>query len=147
MHAAETSAVSSPFRQRKRVLLDTNFLLESLGNRVSITSELHRILPGAKPTILEETHEELRMLATRDRTKTAQLAKLVLAYLKAGDYVMIPASGEKIGVDDRLVALGKEAPRTTYVATMDLPLRRRLKEALVPQVVLRQRQYLQVIET
>ncbi len=111
----------------KRIILDTNFVLDCAKFRIDMFSELKRICDFPyKVFVLEGSVHELEGIAARDRT-----ANLALALLK--NVEVLKTKGE---VDDILAGL---ADKDTIVATQDKELKRRIKTGLI---IIRQKKYL-----
>ena len=130
----------------KTILLDTNFLLIPAQFTVDIFSEIERICVFEHElAVAEPCLKELERLTTIGSGKDKAAARLGLQLLEQKK-VKILRSPQKVfkGVDDFLVAIAAE--NAYIVATADKELRRKLKEAGVPVIVLRQKQYLQLLE-
>jgi rRNA-processing protein FCF1 len=124
------------------VLLDSNFLFIPIRFGVDIFEELERLL-GRPPICLvpEPIIEELRKL--RLNAKPSFKKKIDFALEIANGCKVLkgrPRTGET--VDDFI--LRSAADNGWLVATNDSGLRRRLRDAGVPVIYLRQRAYLEV---
>jgi len=112
------------------IILDTDFLLHSVRNKVDIFTELIRICSFPyKVCIFESTLEELK--GKKDE-------KLARSFIK--DRVNIIKSDKSKKVDD--LVLKQE---NIVVCTTDKELKEKLKKRNIPVISLRQRKYL-VIE-
>jgi len=124
----------------RRVILDTNFLLVPAREDVDIFSELERACPsGVRFAMMEGSRIELELLAARGGKERAQV-KLANTVIRAKKVEQILHQVQS--VDDAIV---DEAQRGDIVATMDLKLRRRLKEKGVDVAVLRSRNHVEII--
>jgi uncharacterized protein len=129
--------------EKKKVILDTNFLLVPGQFHVDIFSEVERILHEPfEMCIVEKTIEELNrivMSGGRDDKFAAKLA-LVLAIQK--NLKRLPSSSRKGYADDDIVQV---SDKSTYVATQDAILRKRVMEKGAKVIGLRQKKYLVVL--
>ncbi len=118
----------------KRVILDTNFIIYCIENKVHIEPELDRILDFPyEIAIIDKIQGELRKLAEDNKTRTsAQIA------LKLVQKWKIVETNED-GLVDILII--KSLKKGDLVATMDKELQKHLK---CPYVIVRQRKYLEL---
>ncbi|MBN2454315.1 nucleotide-binding protein [Candidatus Woesearchaeota archaeon] len=129
----------------KTILLDTNFLLIPGQFNVDIFAEIDRICDFEHEiAVAEVSLQELRKVMVQGSGRDKAAAKLGLELLEH-KRVKILESPQKVfkGVDDFLLAIAAE--KGFIVATADRELRKRLKEAGVPVIVLRQKQHLQLL--
>jgi rRNA-processing protein FCF1 len=123
---------------RKRVILDTSFLLIPAQFGVDIFSELDRVCGFAYTVhIVDGTVQELEGILAKQRGKHKEAAKLALGLLRAKNINTLPSAGEK--VDDAIASL---ADKDTLVATQDAGLKRRVKGKAGGIITLRQKRYL-----
>lgn len=124
----------------KKVILDTNMLLVPGSLGVDIGMELKRIMTTQyKVCVLQATIDELKKMA-EGASKKAQNAKLGLKIAKTLSIIR-----KKGYTDDLLVEEAKK--KNTIIATQDQDLKKRLKTAEKPHIVLRQKRYLMLIES
>lgn len=111
-----------------KIILDTDFIINAVKNRIDITSELKRILDiNFTINILDQTLEEL---------KNKPLEKLVLQIIKSKDINIIKTKKDKT-VDD-LILIQKPP---FIVGTQDRGLKEKLKKAKIPVITIRQKKY------
>ena len=143
--APHRSGGSSRLTPRKpiTVVLDTNFLMVPIRFGVDVFLELDRLIGGAfQVAVTTSVIGEIKKL--REGAKPSMIKELDFAASQAAQCIVIyePLKhGES--VDDQILRLAK---REDYiVATTDNALRRRLMEASVPTVYLRQRNHLEIV--
>jgi hypothetical protein len=130
----------------RTILLDTNFLLIPWQFNVDIFSEIDRICGFEYELVVTvAVIDELKKIISNSSGKDKAAAKLGLQLLK-NKRVKILKSSQKVfkGVDDLLLTTA--AKQHCIVATADKELRKKLKKARVPMIVLRQKQHLQLIQ-
>ena len=114
----------------KQVILDTDFLLQSLRWKIDLKTELGRILDFSFTIcILDKTLEEL------EGKKDAQLAKAYVARLE-----VLPTKNDK-AVDDLLL----EQEGSFLVATQDKELKEKLKKRNIPLITIRNKSHLELV--
>jgi rRNA-processing protein FCF1 len=126
----------------KTVLLDTNFLLIPGQFKVDIFSEIDRLIEGEyRIVVAEPSFEELEKILKEGDGEDKSAAKLGLALIKSKG-VEILSQPQKVfkGVDDFLLETAVE--NNFIVGTADRELRKRLKHAGIPVIVLRSKQHL-----
>jgi len=127
----------------KKIILDTNFLLIPGSVKVDIFAELERLcLFKYKVYVLDMTIKELEKLKAEGKGKTSKNAKLALDLLKIKKVNIIKT--KQGHVDDLILQV---ADKDTIVATQDMELKRRLKAKGIPQIILRKKQYLDMVLT
>lgn len=124
-----------------RVILDSNFLFVPFQFQVDIFEELEALLGRYEPVVLSTTLEEISNLAKKRSVKMRRQASAVLelvgrcrvveAELKAGE-----------SYDDVILRKAKEWK--SPVATNDARLRKRLREAGLANIFLRQKARLEI---
>lgn len=125
-------AVNLFYDMKKRIILDTNFLLAIGQFNIDIFSELERICDFPYSIyVLDKTVDELNRIASGKKDKAS--AKLVLDIIK--DRVKILKT-KKGYADDLLVDL---AGKDTVIATQDKGLKKRIKTKII---TMRQKKYL-----
>jgi rRNA-processing protein FCF1 len=120
-----------------KVLVDTSFLMAAAQFRIDAVQQLERMLGGrVEPILLSAVQIELDAIASDKRAKRSREANLALELAKS--FVVEQVStrpGES--VDDTLLRVALERGMT--VATNDRQLRKRLDQAAVATIYLRQR--------
>lgn len=120
-----------------KVLVDTSFIMAAARLRIDAVQQLERMLGGrVEPIILSAVRIELSAIASDRRAKRFKEANLALELAKS--FAVIPVSirpGES--VDDTILRVALERGMT--VATNDRRLRKRLDQAAVATIYLRQR--------
>lgn len=112
-----------------KIILDTDFLLHSVENKVDFFSELKKICNfNYKIYILDKTLDEL---------KNKKNEKLILKMLE-NKVEIIETSRDK-GVDDLILGLNVDE---IVVCTNDTKLKEKLKKRSIPTINLRQGKYL-----
>jgi len=121
----------------KKVLLDTNFLLMPGQLGVDIFSAITNVLDKCEFLVLDKSVKELEGIASSQRGKHKQAARLALKLLESKDLKIIttPPDKKDIPVDDVIASLAKE--QDMIVATQDKGLRQRIDKSLF----LRQKRY------
>jgi len=114
----------------KKVLLDTNFLVECVRFRIDLFSEIDRLLPSFKLFILDRSLEELNYIKIKDRN-------LIDLFIKKFEIVKTKDFSSEYSVDDILTELSKDY----IVATQDKELKKRLKGN---KIIIRQKRYLEL---
>ena len=129
----------------RTILLDTNFLLIPAQFGVDIFEEINRLCDSKHELVVSEASmQELKKIQESGRGKDKAAAKLAEQLIvKKG--VKILKNPQKVfkGVDDFLLALAAKEGFT--VATADRDFRKRLKKKAIPVIVLRKKQYLQLL--
>lgn len=121
---------------KKRIILDTNFLLIPAQFNVDIFEEIKRIADFQyQLCVLDKTVDELKKIQKEQRGKHKRAAKLALDLIKKKNVQIIKTRENKL-VDDILAELSQKGD---IIATQDLGLKRRLKK---PYIILRQKKYL-----
>ncbi len=124
---------------KKKVILDTNFLLVPGQFSVDIFSEIDRLMDFPyQLEVLKGTLPELKKINDTGSTKDKMAAKLAVVLIKQKGLKMV-ANYSTDNVDDSIVRL---ANKDTYVATQDKELKSRLKKKGVKIITLRQKKYL-----
>ncbi|MBN1793293.1 DUF188 domain-containing protein [Candidatus Woesearchaeota archaeon] len=128
---------------KKKVIIDTNFLLIPGQFKVDIFSEIARIMDEPfEMCVVEKTMDELQriVISAGERDKFAAKLAIVLAGQKSLKRVGVSRGRES--ADDDIVSASDE---NTYVATQDAILRRRVREKGAKVIGLRQKKYLAVM--
>lgn len=111
------------------IILDTDFILHSIENRVDLFEEINRISNFSyKLYILDKTLEEL---------KNKKNEKLALSLLKNRVNIIKTKKDKK--VDDLILGLKR---KKIIVCTTDKELKEKLKKRNIPVIHLRKRKYL-----
>jgi len=128
---------------KKKVIIDTNFLMIPGTLMVDIFSELERIMEYPyELCYVDRSIEELNKLAVFSKEKERLAAKLAIVLIRQKSLKSLPSSKEDKSVDDTIV---RYADKDSYVATQDKALKERVKGKKARAVVLRQKKYLVVI--
>ncbi len=115
----------------KKVILDTNAVMDMVDFRIDIFAELHRILDiPYQVCVIEGTMKELEKIIAEQRMRFSQAAKMGLAVLKSKNVKILSAPGN---VDDALAAYSAQG---ALVLTQDRELKRRLAK---PYLTIRQK--------
>lgn len=113
----------------KRIVLDTDFILEALKNRIDVKVELARIMDyNYEICVLDRTLDELK------GKKGEKLARTFIESLK-----IIETSRDK-SVDELLFGLND-----IIVATQDRELKEKLKNRDIAVITIRQRKFLRFV--
>ncbi len=113
----------------KRIVLDTDFILEALKNRIDVKVELARIMDyNYEICVLDRTLDELK------GKKGEKLARTFIEGLK-----IIETSRDK-SVDELLFGLND-----IIVATQDRELKEKLKNRDIAVITIRQRKFLRFV--
>jgi rRNA-processing protein FCF1 len=120
-----------------KVLVDTSFLMAAARFRKDAVQQLERMLGGrVEPILLSAVQIELDAIASDRRAKRFKEANLALELAKSFAVEQVSRRpGES--VDDTLLRVALERGMT--VATNDRQLRKRLDQAAVATIYLRQR--------
>lgn len=128
---------------KKKVILDTNFLLIPGQFMVDIFTELERIMQEPfELCVIDKSLKELNQVAVTGKQKDKFAAKLALALIIQKNLKTLHSFVTKKSVDDIIVS---KADKDTYVATQDKALRQRLKEKGAKIIGLRQQKYLEFV--
>lgn len=112
----------------KKIILDTNFLLDSLKYKIDIFSELRRILDvNYEVFVLDKTLYELKKLK-KEKLIFKLIEKYNIGIIETDDGI----------VDDLIVDLVNE---NYIVCTNDYELKKRVKEKNVSLISIRQKKY------
>lgn len=119
-----------------KVVMDTNFVMEVVRNKIELERELKRIVEYPYDLyIIRGTREELKKIAEEKKGKERQTAKLALEIIK--DVKTLEASGRN--VDEKLASV---SDKNTIIATQDKELKKKIRERII---VVRQKKYLKLI--
>jgi len=124
-----------------KVILDSNFLFVPFQFRIDIFKQLEDLLGKSEPIILSATLKELESLAKRQSIKMRRHAAAALDMAKKCSIVEVELEPYE-SYDDVILRTAKKwgCP----VATNDTNLRKRLREARVTTIYLRQKSRLEV---
>jgi len=129
--------------EKKKVIIDTNFLLIPGQFMVDIFTELERVMQEPfELCIVEKSLDELNKLTLVGKEKDRFAAKLAVVLIGQKNLKRLPSSKGYNSVDDIIVSY---ADKDTFVATEDRILRKRLKEKRSGIIGLRQGKYLVVM--
>jgi rRNA-processing protein FCF1 len=128
---------------KKKVILDTNFLMIPGTLMVDVFTELEKIMDCPyELCYVDRSIAELNKLAVFGKEKERFAAKLAVVLIRQKSLKSLPSSKEDKSVDDTIV---RYADKDSYVATQDKALKERVGERGARAVVLRQKKYLVVI--
>ena len=124
---------------KKRVVLDTNFLLLPAKQRIDIFEEMRRIIEGTyELTVASGTQAELARIAER-QDADGKAAAVALQLLKEKKVRTLKSRKLFKEVDDFLIALAQE--QGVIVATMDRELQKKLR---CPYIICRSKNHLEM---
>ena len=124
------------------IVLDTNFLLIPGQFHVDIFAEIERICTFPyRLAVIDLTLHELLALTQKGTGKDKKAAKLALNLIQAKKIATIKIEKLK-NTDLALVAL---ADQCHIIATQDRALRAKIKDKQAKVIILRQKQYLQMV--
>ena len=130
---------------KRRIILDTNFLLIPGQFNVDIFSEIARICNfGYELVVVKETVAELQgIIASKVSNGLARASAKLALQLMGRFKVKVVGDYRKVfkRADEAILAV---ADRNCLVATQDMQLKRALKGSGCGLIVLRQKQYLQL---
>lgn len=114
----------------KTILLDTNFIVSALKNKINLDFELDRVITEKyQKKIIDKTIDELKKLNTEH-------SKLSIKILEKQKIKKIKST--TTNVDNEIV---KNSDKNTIVATLDNELKKRLKEKGIKVLFIRQKKY------
>lgn len=129
----------------KKVILDTNFLLLPSQFNVDVFTEIDRIVSAHyELCVMSTTLDELNNVINSDaKGKDKTAAKLAL---KLVEHKNIQVIDSDVGYVDKAIMeiVNKEEH---IVATQDKELKQSLQENGIPIIILRQKKYLELIES
>jgi len=124
-----------------RVLLDSNFLMIPMEMHIDVFEGIQNLLGRRVEFILiKQVYDELRTLSTAT-SKVGRQAAYALKLAKRCRIMNVEMKASE-STDDAIARVAKDTG--TIVATMDLELRRRLRNINVPVIYLRERSRLEV---
>ena len=126
--------------KKKKVVLDTNFLLVLGQFKLDIFTEIENLM--SEPfmfCVVDKSIRELNKLAVIGKEKDRFAAKLALVLIRQKNLKTLHSFGSKKSVDDIIV---KKADSNTFIATQDKALRGRLREKGAKIIGMRQKKYL-----
>lgn len=125
---------------KKKVILDTNFLLIPGQFKVDIFTQIKKIMDHPyELCIVDKTNTELNKLAATGKEKDRFASKLALVMTRQKNLKTLHSFGSKKSVDDIIV---KKSDSNTFVATQDKALRGRVRRKGAKIIGLRQKKYL-----
>ena len=114
-----------------RIILDTNFLIETIKYKIDSLMELRRICDfNFELCILDKTLDELEKINKVE-------SRIALSFIHILKIINTKESKNK-DVDDILVELSS---KDTIIATQDKELKRRLRKKHIPLIIIRQKKY------
>lgn len=124
-----------------KVILDSNFLFLPFQFHIDVFDELGTLLGRYEPVILSTTLEELESLTEKRSVKESRQASAALELARRCRVVEVERKPEE-SYDDVILRIGKEWK--SPVATNDKTLRKRLREAGLANIFLRQKSRLEI---
>jgi|SRR3989344_1403648 len=128
----------------KTILLDTSFVIACAQFRIDYFSEIERLASfGYKIKTLDKVIAELNNIIETgglQKKRNARLAKTILERKN----VEIILTEKKVNTDDSIVLI---ADKDTFVATIDAGLKKRLKNKSYSVIFVRQKKYLQMLQS
>ncbi|HHE36690.1 MAG TPA: nucleotide-binding protein [Candidatus Woesearchaeota archaeon] len=127
-------------KKKKKVILDTNFLLIPGQFKVDIFTQIERIMEDTFILcVVDKSITELNKLVVVGKEKDRFAAKLALVLIRQKNLKTLHSFGSKKSVDDIIV---KKADKNTFVATQDKDLRKKVRDKGARIIGLRQKKYL-----
>jgi len=127
----------------KQIIIDTNFLLIPAQFRVDIFSEIDRLMHESyELCILEGTIDELNKITEKQSGKDKKAAALALQLI-ASKKVKHLKTEKNLNIDKLIVEQAKNPD--SIIATQDMALKRVLKRNNAHLIILRKKQYLELI--
>lgn len=123
------------------VVIDTNFFMAVFQFKIDILDELKKVVPSYKLTTPIFVISELEGLKTNKNQNIRKQATMALKIAKSGDVEIMDVStlnGES--VDDALLRISK----SKILATNDIQLKKRAKEASIQVAYIRQKRYVAI---
>ncbi len=123
------------------VVIDTNFFMAVFQFKIDILDELKKVVPSYKLTTPKFVISELEGLKTNKNQNIRKQATMALKIAKSGDVEIMDVStlnGES--VDDALLRISK----SKILATNDIQLKKRAKEASIQVAYIRQKRYIAI---
>ncbi|WP_461461526.1 type II toxin-antitoxin system VapC family toxin [Methanobrevibacter sp.] len=123
------------------VVIDTNFFMAVFQFKIDILDELKKVVPSYKLTTPKFVISELEGLKTNKNQNIRKQATMALKIAKSGDVEIMDVStlnGES--VDDALLRISK----SKILATNDIQLKKRAKEASIQVAYIRQKRYVAI---
>ena len=125
---------------KKRVILDTNFLLIPGQFKIDIFTQIEKLMSYQFTLwLVDKSINELNKLVVAGKEKDRFAAKLALVLIRQKNLKTLHSFVTKKSVDDIIV---KKADSNTYLATQDKALRERVKQKGAKLIGLRQKKYL-----
>jgi|SRR3989338_3244862 len=121
----------------KKVILDTNAVIDMADFKVDIFAELHRILDiPYQVCVVEGTMKELEKIVSGPRLRFSRAAKMGIAILESKKVKILSGEGK---VDDVLVQYSAQG---ALVLTQDRELKKRLRK---PYLTIRQKKTVMMV--
>ena len=124
----------------KSVILDTNFVVQCLANKVDLFAELDRICDFPYiVAMIDRSLPELDKVA-REGKPNERLGARIAKQLIAKKHIVLLKTTKAKHVDALIL---DRADKDTVVATQDKELKQKLKKKKIPVIVIRQMKYLE----
>ena len=128
----------------KKIILDTNFLLIPLTQRVDIFEEIERIIIDKYQIfIIDKTIPELKNIIEKQSGKDKLAAKFAMDLIAKKRPIMIKTCKNENNVDKEIIELLKNDDY--IIATQDKELKTLLKKLNKRMIVLRQKRHLALV--
>ena len=128
----------------KKIILDTNFLLIPITQKVDIFTEIDNIIHDEYQLyIIDKTIEELNNIIEKQSGKDKQAAKFALDLIAKKQPTIIETEKNDNHVDKEIINILKK--EDYIIATQDKELRAILRKLNKNTIVLRQKSYLKLI--
>lgn len=128
-------------KEKKKILLDTNFLLTMVRHKIRGFEEIKEKMPSSQIFTLTGVLGEIKLLSKQDK-KIANEARIIEAVLKNNNVKIIDSVMDR-KVDDEMVDKAKEG---YVIATNDKMLRKRVQEAGGKTIFIRSLTYIETGE-
>ena len=125
----------------KKLIFDTNFLMIPIQFRVDIFSEIQRIIPTHKLCIYQSSVEELKRLLEMSKGKDKKAVQFALKLISLKNIKVLDSKGTYA---DR--AILENLDHNSIIATQDRQLRDKILEKGSSVLILRQKEYLKLVE-
>lgn len=126
--------------KKKKIILDTNFLLIPGQFKIDIFTQIEQIMNEPyEISIIDKSIKELNKIIVAGKEKDRYASKLALVLIRQKNLKTLPCFASKKSVDDIIV---KKSDSNTYIATQDKALRQRVKQKKAKIIGLRQKKYL-----
>jgi uncharacterized protein len=135
-------STAKPTESMKKIILDTNFLMIPLQFNVDIFFEIEKMCVfNYKLYVYESSVKELNKVIENQKGKHKKEAQFALKLIKLKKINIIRSD---VCYSDSVIL--DNLDKSTVVATLDLPLKKKVLDKGTPVIILRQKKYLKLIE-